>query len=148
MEGNALALAQLDCVIICIDKDLRCLQTQQLSLPTTQLKLHELDFVKDSWPFGACSVGGIVNVHFLLPALFPFFRTSLSPGRFLLIETVPGCGGNYLELPKAGELRSALEDAFDFVFYKERKVGPCGYDGVTVQLVARRKGADARARID
>jgi hypothetical protein len=84
-------------------------------------------------------VGGIINVHFLLPALFPFCESSLSPGGYLLLETVPGCGGNYLELPKAGGIRSALGKAFDFEFYKEGKVGPRGYDAVTVQLLARRR---------
>jgi hypothetical protein len=44
-----------------------------------------------------------------------------------------------MELPKAGEMRLALGKAFDFEFYKESKVGPRGYDAVTVQLIARRR---------
>src|ERR1017187_7703007 len=84
-------------------------------------------------------VGGIINVHFLLPALFPFCEQSLSPGGYLLLETVPGCGGNYLELPKANELRSALEMLFELEFYRERKVGPVACDAVTVQVLAKKR---------
>src|ERR1700687_484484 len=113
---NALVLSQLNAEVICIDKDLRRLQAHQSNLDSARLKLIPLDLIKDSWPFGSGSVGGIINVHFLLPSLFPFFKMSLSPGGCLLIETVPGCGGNYLQLPKAGELRSLFAGDFDFVF--------------------------------
>jgi hypothetical protein len=98
-----------------------------------------MDLVKERWPFPASVAGGIVNVHFLLPALFPRFERSLSSGGYLLLETVPGCGGNYLELPKAGELKFAFGKTFEFEFYQERKVGPPGWDAVTVRMLARRK---------
>ncbi len=70
---------------------------------------------------------------------FPCFERSLSPGGYLLLETVPGCGGNYQELPKTGALRSALENAFELEFYQERKVGPIGYDAVTVRVLAKKR---------
>jgi SAM-dependent methyltransferase len=143
---NAVLLSRLGCAVICVDKDLSRLQAQQRRLFRTslgrtlaQLTLHQMDLVKDPWPFGACTLGGIVNVHFLLPTLFPLFESSLSPGGYLLLETVPGCGGNYVELPKAGGIGFALRRAFDFEFYKEGKVGPQGYDAVTVHLLARRR---------
>lgn len=143
---NALALAQLGCKVICVDWDLTALKAQLEHLRETVLKKataklfpHQMDLVKEPWPFAASTAGGIVNVHFLLPTLFPRFEKSLSPGGYLLLETVPGCGGNYLELPKAGELKSAFGEAFDFEFYKERRVGPLGFDAVTVQMLARRK---------
>jgi SAM-dependent methyltransferase len=136
---NAIFLATLGCSIICVDRDVTRLQNQKLPLPVSrQLILRQLDLVKDSWPFGSCAVGGIVNVHFLLPELFPLFEYSLSPGGYLLLETVPGCGGNYLELPKARELREALGKGFDIEFYKEARVGPADYDAVTVRLLAGR----------
>src|SRR5580704_19678522 len=97
-----------------------------------------MDLANDRWPFTTGFAGGIINVHFLLPELFPFFERSLSPGGYLLLETVPGCGGNYLELPKAGELRSAFEKGLQIVWYKERKVGPPGYNAVTVKMVAKK----------
>ena len=110
-----------------------------LSKVPGQLVLQRLDLMKDPWPFGSGTVGGILNIHFFAPTLFPFFARSLSPGGYLLFETVPGCGGNYLELPKAGEVRTALGKAFDIEFYKEGQVGPHAYNAVTVQTLARRR---------
>jgi hypothetical protein len=98
-----------------------------------------MDLTKDDWPFGESSIGGIINVHFYLPRLFPFYAASLLEGGFLLFESIPGHGLNYLDLPKAGELRSALDGAFQFEIYREVSVGPSGFGAVTVQLLARRR---------
>jgi hypothetical protein len=137
-------LAQCGCDVICVDKDLgklRHLCESDLSQEARcrNLRLCEMDLVHDPWPFGVGAAGAILCVHFLLPALFPFFESSLLPGGCLLIETVPAHGGNYLELPRAGQLRAALQNAYDFEFYKERKAGPGNYDAVTVQLFAKRR---------
>jgi tellurite methyltransferase len=143
---NALTFAQLGCTVICVDRDLddlhahvEHLRRTELRKTSAKLSLHQLDLVKDRWPFAACLAGGIINVHFLLPKLFPFFERSLSPGGYLLLETVPGCGGNYLELPKAGELRSAFEKGYEVEFYQERKVGPLGVDAVTVKVLGKKR---------
>jgi SAM-dependent methyltransferase len=143
---NALVFSQLGCAVTCVDRDLTSLRNEQnrlgnsmFSKAAAQLSLYQMDLAKDPWPFSEGSVGAIVNVHFLFPPLFRFFESSLAPGGYLLLETVPGHGGNYLQLPKIGELRSALENAFNFEFYRERRVGPRPLDKVTVQLLARRR---------
>ncbi|MFZ0739559.1 MAG: class I SAM-dependent methyltransferase [Candidatus Acidiferrales bacterium] len=141
---NAVFLAQSGRQVICIDKDLTELRMRCSSDPPRDnccdnLQLCEMDLVHDPWPFGAGTAGAIISVHFLLPALFPRFESSLLPGGYLLIETVPAHGGNYLELPRAGELRFAFQRAFDFEYYRERKAGPGNYDAVTVQLFAKRR---------
>jgi len=143
---NAIFLSRLGCTVICMDKDLTRLCTEQsrwrrpsFKKASTRLVPHKIDFIKDPWPFGARAIGGIVNVHFFSPTLFCFFENSLSPGGYLLLETVPGCGENYLELPKTGDVRLALEKGFDFEFYRERRVGPRDYDAVTVQMLAKRR---------
>lgn len=134
---NALPLLALGCTVICTDNDLTRLRPAD-GMPGALIR-RQLDLVTDSWPFERSSVGGIVNVHFLLMRLFPYFESSLSSGGYLLLETVPGCGGNYLQLPKVGELRSLLEGAFRLEFYKERTVGPRECGAVAVQLLARRQ---------
>jgi SAM-dependent methyltransferase len=141
---NAFPLHKLGCTVICIDRDLGRLATQPPSIPhdlfapvAPELVLRQMDLLKDSWPFGESSVGGIINIHFFCPMLLPAFERSLAPGGYLLFETVPGCGGNYLELPKAGAVRSAFGNVFDFEFYQERRVGPHGFDAVTVRMLAR-----------
>lgn len=74
-----------------------------------------------------------------LPALFPFFADSLIPHGYLLLETVPGCGDNFMELPKEGELKTTLEANFEFEMYREKPAGPADSKSVTVKLVARRR---------
>jgi SAM-dependent methyltransferase len=144
---NALVFSQLGCAVACIDKDLRRLRSELDRLQHTlfkdassKLTLHELDLTRDPWPFSDASASGIVSVHFLLPSLFPFFEKSLAEHGFLLLETVPGHGGNYLQLPRAGELRAAFAKSFVFEFYRERPAGPRSLNTVTVQLIARRAG--------
>jgi SAM-dependent methyltransferase len=134
---NALPLVAQGCTVICADNDLTRLRSPNGM--AGRLIPRQLDLVADAWPFDRSSIGGIVNVHFLLTRLFPHFESSLSSGGYLLLETVPGCGGNYMQLPKAGELRSLLKEAFGLEFYKERKVGPEKCGAVAVQLLARRK---------
>ena len=136
---NALYIAQFGSPVICVDRNLAYLKTQ---LPkrkiSKQLTLVEMDLLADPWPFKARTIGGIVLVDFLDRSLFALFEKSLTTGAYILIETVSGRGGNYLELPRAGELRIALEKSFNFCIYREVKVGPQASNAVTVRLLARR----------
>jgi SAM-dependent methyltransferase len=143
---NALFLWSLGYTVICMDRDLSGLQAQlsrgmdgDSVRASKRLILLQIDLKVDRWPFQQHSVGGIINVHFTLPALFPHFGSSLVQNGYLLIETVPGCGGNYLELPRKGELKAAFESSFAFEVYKERPVGPSDRNAVTVKLLARRQ---------
>jgi SAM-dependent methyltransferase len=138
---NAFQLADYDCEVICIDRELNRLESlMRLGGSRYRRKLvpYCLDLENDIWPFGEAVAGGIINVHFLLLRLIPLFHRSLRLGSFLLIESEPGCGGNYLQLPKAGELKDALETAFEIKYYKEKKVGPPNRDAVTVKALAVR----------
>ncbi|MGB9069374.1 MAG: class I SAM-dependent methyltransferase [Candidatus Acidiferrales bacterium] len=143
---NAIPLLKLGCTVICIDQDLSRLPTRPQPIPdnlsgpaTPELIFRQMDLLKDSWPFGESSIGGIINIHFFSPSLVPAFERSLAPGGYLLLETVPGCGGNYLELPKAGAVRNAFGTGHEFEFYNEHRVGPNGFDAVTVRMLARRR---------
>jgi SAM-dependent methyltransferase len=142
---NAIFLARLGGTVICIDKDLSALavnlkrQRDILMGLETRLIPERIDLQKDPWPFGPDSVGGIINVHCLLTALLPAFAMSLTPKAYCLLETVPGHGANYLELPQRGELKAILGHAFDMAFYEERPVGPSERNAVTVKVLARRK---------
>ena len=143
---NAFFLSSLGADVICMDRELTRLREHLAQNASTcitganhRLVLHQIDLINDPWPFTSASVGGIVNVHFTLPALFPFFGTSLTPNGYLLLETVPGCGGNCMELPKKGELKAALEGFFSFEMYKEQPVGCPEKNAVTVKLAARRR---------
>jgi SAM-dependent methyltransferase len=143
---NALFLASMGARVICLDKDLEPLaETKRLNdSPIVQkcfslIETVEIDLATEPWPIRENSAGGVVNVHFTLPILFPFFAQALIPGGKLILETVPAHGGNYVQLPGAGFIRRGLDRDFEIEHYKERKVGPSEIDAVTVQLLAGRK---------
>ena len=144
---NAFFLSSLGANVICMDRELTRLREHLAQTASTciieladRLVPHQIDLINDPWPFDYESAGGIINVHFTLPALFPSFANSLIPNGYLLLETVSGCGGNSLGLPKKGELKTALEANFEFEMYEEKPVGgPAERNAVTVKLVARRR---------
>jgi hypothetical protein len=147
---NAFFLSSLGASVICMDRELTRFQEYLAQNASTclikggdRLISHQIDLVRDPWPFGNRTAGGIINVHFTLTSLFPSFASSLVPNGYLLLETVPGCGGNYLKLPKAGALKAALETNFEFEMYKENPVGHVENNAVTVKLVARRRAEKA-----
>jgi SAM-dependent methyltransferase len=143
---NAFFLSSLGATVICMDRQLTRLREYLAQNASTcfiegadRLVPHQIDLVETPWPFDYGSAGGIINVHFTLPALFPFFANSLIPQGYLLLETVPGCGDNFMELPKKGELKTALEANFEFEMYREKPAGPVESKAVTVKLVARKR---------
>jgi SAM-dependent methyltransferase len=151
---NALPLAELGCQVICIDKDLAQIEVLRDALKDTPLSQLSARLVPQSidlqiaaqWHFGQSTVGGIINIHCLALELIPLFYSALIPGGYLLIESVPAHGGNYRQLPKSGELRSALAGRFELEAYKENRAGPRDVDAVTVKVFARKISSDQRAR--
>ena len=136
-------LANLGAKVVCIDSDLsrfrRLRQHQKFNANAGgQLEALETDLIAELWAFGPSTVGGVVVVDFLLLDLLPHFRVSLKHGCYLLIQTVSARGGNYLELPAAGELRTHLALGFEMEHYQERHAGPKDQNAVTVSLLARR----------
>ena len=131
--------------MICIDRDLTGLKSATRFRNGTEselqgsLKMCQLDLAAETWPFGESSVGGIVNVHFFLPSLFSHFCRSLSAGGYLIFESVPGHGGNYLELPTSGYVLSLLTNCFEIEFYKERTAGPLVMNRAVTKVVAKRR---------
>lgn len=108
-------------------------------MPIEHFDPRQIDLDLADWPFKESELGGIIQVHFFRRKLIEHFASSLLPRSYLLIETIPGCGGNFRELPKAGELATLLGYAFELEQYTERKVGPISADAVTVKLLARRR---------
>ena len=66
------------------------------------------------------------------------FHSSLVSGGHLYIETFGGHGGNYLDLPKAGQLRDLLSRHFHLAVYREKPVGPPEAGAVSVKLLGRK----------
>lgn len=142
---NAFALASRGLSVVCVDQDLGRLRTL-VGLARTHIagfrqhrgevgKLYPLvaKLSPSEWPFAQRCFGAIVCIHFLDVALLDAFRAALVMKGRLYIETFGGHGGNYLDLPKAGQLLDLLSPHFQLSFYRERKVGPAGYDAVSVR---------------
>jgi SAM-dependent methyltransferase len=148
---NALAFAARGWSVVCVDQELIRLSTlcrlaskHLAALRKSECELGLLYPVlarlgASHWPFPDNCFAGIICVHFLDVALLEAFRSSLIAGGYLYIETFGGHGGNYLSLPRAGQLHHLLSPNFDLHFYRERKVGPGGYDAVTVKLFGRKR---------
>lgn len=137
---NAFCFAQLKCTVLCVDRDLGQLKKHSpRQIYSKRLRLYEMDLLADPWPFAPDSIGGVVLVDYLERSLFELFNRSVAPGGYILIETVSARGGNYLELPKAGELRNAFQKSCEICVYKEKKAGPPAYDAMTVKMLARRR---------
>jgi len=137
---NAIFVVQMGCTVICIDRDLSRLRKEELDLPDRKrLRVLLLDVQKEPWPFAACTLGGIVIVDFLPWLLFPYLTESLVPNGCLLLETVSGRGGNFQELPKAGQLEAAFDRNLMIEDYKEKYVGPRASGAVSVKMLGRRR---------
>ena len=96
------------------------------------------ELIPAKWPFRERCFAGIICVHYFNIELFEMFSTSLISGGFLYLETFGGHGQNFRELPPAGQFRELLSKDFQLQFYRENKVGPMGYDAVSVRLFARK----------
>jgi SAM-dependent methyltransferase len=104
-----------------------------------RVQLVRAELRPDRWLYGDECFGAIIAVHFLNVRLLEHFSRSLVPSGHLFIETFGGQGGNYLDLPAAGELRSLLEPEFELPFYREKEVGPPTHRAVSVKLLARKR---------
>jgi hypothetical protein len=89
-------------------------------------------------PFAPACFSAVVFVHYLDMLLFPLVHHSLAPGGSLYLETVGGQGGDYLELPHAGEIQTMLSPLFRLDAYEERPVGPAGCNKCAVRLTAKK----------
>jgi len=139
---NAFYLAGLGATVVALDRNLdqlRSLYGASRSRLKRRIRLQEIDFVTDPWPFGPLTLGGACLVHFLHQPLFRQLAMSIKPGGYLLIETMGSQGGNYVELPRERDLRRILGRSFALEIYEERHAGPAEVDAVAVRLLGRRR---------
>ena len=150
---NAFAFAARGCTVIAIDSDRKRLAALD-QMKTVYLAKNApgginrgqiftvcADLTAEGWPVAPSSASAIICVHFEMIDLIPTFLSSLQEDGYLYIETFGGQGQNFLELPKAGQLRQLLSRQVEFRYYKERKVGPEEVNVVAVTLFAQRLGS-------
>jgi SAM-dependent methyltransferase len=139
---NALPLAEKGFNVIAVDKDFVCLKSLQKSISDKTHTGGEVfplcaDLTKGRLPFGPGSFSAILCIHYPIQKILADFDDQLMDGGHLFIETFGGHGGNYLELPKANEIRKALK-GYKLHFYNERSVGPTSYNSVVVKALAQK----------
>ena len=132
---NALYLAKRGHRIVAADHDATRLDFVRSANPS--LHVIQCDLNADGLPFVGGGFDALLIVHFI-PARWSSLLTLLRPGGLLVIETMGGQGGNYLQLPAQGALRSVLGEGFDIEQYRERRVGPAGSKAVVANVVARK----------
>lgn len=141
---HAFSLQELGCRITCADIDgkaleqLACFNKISANTGRKHLELFKTDLVNDDWPFEAAQFSGALNVHFYESQLLTNIAYSLATGGLLYIETVANRKGNFMQLPKAGEIQGLLADSFEFLYLKERHAGPTNSGKVTVRMLGRR----------
>jgi SAM-dependent methyltransferase len=141
---HALCLQELGCRITCADiddkalKQLACSNKIFAEAGQKHLELFKVDLVNGEWPFEEAQFSGALNVHFYASKLITNIAFSLAPDGLLYIETIANRKGNFMELPKAGEIRNLLADTFEFLHLKESHAGPTNSGKVTVRMLARR----------
>jgi SAM-dependent methyltransferase len=145
---NAIALAARGLSVVSADKD--CGRLDSLKRSVAELISSKqsyprifpvcVDLSNNSWPFVESSFSAVVCVHYPAQEIIKNLKSSVREGGYIYIETFGGQGGNYLQLPKAGELRAALT-GYDLHFYKERSVGPTTSNSVVVVALAQKHSA-------
>jgi SAM-dependent methyltransferase len=141
---HALSLQELGCMVTCADLDDKALeQLSQLNKTFAKtgqniLQTIKLDLINGEWPFEENRFSGALNVHFYERKLIENMAHSLASGGLLYIETVANRKGNFIQLPKLGEIRNLLAGAFELLHMKERHAGPAHSQAVTVRMLARK----------
>src|ERR1700730_5460989 len=144
---NAIALVAHGCHVVCVDRDLlrlrqlhksreRLLGAGSIAGQPGSIMPVCANLREEFWPFSGELFNAIISIHFVKIELFPLFFFSLATHGYLYIETFGNHGQNYLDLPKPGQIRTALNRLFAVIYYDEKRVGPRG-DAVTVKAFGR-----------
>lgn len=139
---NSLFLAKQGYEVVAADIDRERLgfvvsQAPYRGITGNTLKCIACDLNDEGLPFANASFGTLVVVHFI-PKCWKNYIKLLTRDGYLLFETMGGHGGNYLELPRMGEMRAFLDGKFKVSLYRERLVGPSEANAATVRFVARK----------
>lgn len=143
---NALTLAALGCDVVGVDKDVDRLNSMEKSSAEIRQRSNTCgrvisvcaDLMRGRLPFGNSSFSAILCVHYPAQRILPDLDAALQNGGRIYIETFGGQGQNYLDLPRAGEIRDALR-SYELHFYEERPVGPRSHDSVAVTALGQKR---------
>jgi SAM-dependent methyltransferase len=141
---HAISLQELGCRVTCADVDdkaleqLACFNKIITEAGRKRFELLEVDLLNDDWPFDEAQFSGALNVHFYNSNLITNIAHSLVSDGLLYVETIANRKGNFMQLPRAGEIPNLLADTFELIHLKERHAGPTNSGKVTVRMLGRK----------
>jgi len=143
---NAFWLRELGLDVVCLDRDKEALDfidektsSESFLKDRGRITTVNCDLFEDHWPFPRAHFSATIKVDFFLMSLFEKINFSLKSDGLLFFHTFSNRGGNYLALPKTGEIHSLLSKDYVIEFAQERHAGPSDSNAVTVSLLARKK---------
>jgi SAM-dependent methyltransferase len=146
---NAVLMAAHGCDVIGVDHDIARLHHLHASTEflLERAPIHNVpgqittvcaDLNVASWPFAVDIFDIVISIHFVHLELFPCILQSLRPGGHFYLETFGGQGQNHLGLPRPGEIKAALSDHVDFIYYREKAATRTRVESVSVRALARK----------
>lgn len=140
---HALSLQELGCRITCADIDDKALeQLACFNKIFAEAGQKILNYSRSIWLMAIRHSKKLSLVaselHFYESKLITNIAYSLVSDGLLYIETIANRKGNFMQLPKAGEIRNLLADTFEFLHLEESHAGPTNSGKVTVRMLARR----------
>lgn len=130
-------LADLGYRVIGADIDESCLQTaRRESVSQGQLiEWLQLD-ARDALPFKDEQFTVVTVIDYVDVDLLPRLMQLLKPDGYLIFQTFSNRGGNWTDLPTAGEVNRVV--TLNCLHYRERSAGPAEVDRVTVRALWQR----------
>ena len=146
---NAVLMAAHGCNVIGVDQDLLRLHKLEISKsellercplpnPGGTIRTVCAKITEGSWPFAPNIFDTIICVHFVFLKLIPCLLWSLRHGGYIYLETFGGQGENYLDLPHAGETRTALGNQVNLIYLREKPASRKHSGFVSVRALARK----------
>lgn len=136
---HARHLADLGYHVIAADIDEGCLETARRDVVSeaSAIEWRRLD-ARAELPFLASRFAVAAVVDYVDLDLLPRLMKLLKPGGYLIFQTFSNRGGNWANLPKAGQAEHAVVDA-EVLRYREKPAGPARVDRVTVRGLWQRR---------
>lgn len=109
---NLVPFLTLNPQVYAYDIDLGRLEGFKALYPEVHLISHQVDLCSDVFQLPEASFSLVILVHFYTKSLFEKVVQCVTPGGFLLFETIDDRGMNFLEMPEHGVVQALLEKDF------------------------------------
>ena len=110
--------------IDCYDIRENSLDPYIVNVAGPRITQHQVDLLSEKFDLSRSRYGLVLLVHFYSADVLAKIVRSLKPGGFLIVETIDDRGGNYLQLPRAGEVLLAIAPTIKVLSCQAKLAGP------------------------